>query len=84
MKEIRNMNNKLPTYIDVEEFVEMANEIYERARSGERIIIRIEGKPKYELYSNTDLIENELTDRSKAFVTPHNYQRLVDFLDPIK
>ena len=70
------------TYISVEEFSEHVNDYFHRARSGERIIVTISGKPAYDLIYN-DSRATAVPLASRRRLEPKDYAALLDLLEPL-
>ncbi len=76
--------NHTPIYIDIESFSRDANTYYERAKNGEKIIVTIEGEPKYKVYTDIEEATGVLNEMpSPPHLTTEDYKKLVELLDPL-
>ncbi len=75
--------NHIPVYIDIEKFSRDANIYYERAGNGEKIIVTIDGQPKYKVYTGSEAATGVLNEMPRPHLTTEDYEKLIDLLDPL-
>lgn len=75
--------NYVPVYIDIEKFSRDANSYYERAKNGEKIIVTINGEPKYKVYADLEATSSVLNEMPRPHLTTEDYGKLIDLLDPL-
>lgn len=77
------MKNTNRVLVDIEEFTENANDYYERAKSGEKIIVTVEGAEKYEVFTDIANASNVLSEMPRPAFSQTEYDNLIDLLDPL-